>query len=86
GERLTPHRFRDSAATFIAEEQPEHVQIIAALLGHATLRTSEMHYNQAGMLSAHRRYLEALDALRQHHLDDEAADAESDTIESRAAA
>nr|MDA8253373.1 site-specific integrase [Rhodospirillales bacterium] len=59
GERLTPHRFRDSAATFIAEEQPEHVQIIAALLGHATLRTSERHYNQAGMLSAHRRYLEA---------------------------
>lgn len=86
GERLTPHRFRDSAATFIAEELPEQVRIITTLLGHATLHTSEMHYNQAGMLSAHRKYVEALVALRQHYLDDEATDAEADTIEPRAAA
>lgn len=86
GERLTPHRFRDCAATFIAEELPEQVRMITALLGHATLRTSEMHYNQAGMLSAHRRYVEALGALREHYLDDEAANVGSNTTEPGAAA
>lgn len=64
GRPINPHLFRDCVATFIAEEAPEQVRIIARILGHSTLRTSEDHYNQAGMLSAQKRYLEALAHLR----------------------
>lgn len=59
GSPINPHLFRDCAATFIAEELPEQVKIIARILGHATLATSEDHYNHAGMLSAQRRYFDA---------------------------
>jgi integrase/recombinase XerD len=64
GRPINPHLFRDCVATFIAEELPEEVRIVARVLGHATLATSEHHYNQAGMLSAQRRYLDALAQLR----------------------
>jgi integrase/recombinase XerD len=63
GHPINPHLFRDCAATFIAEQAPEQVRIIAQILGHSTLRTSEEQYNHAGMLSAHRRYADALDRL-----------------------
>jgi len=63
--RLNPHLFRDCAATFIAEEAPEQVRIIARLLGHSTLATSEKYYNQANMLSAQKRYLDAIVGIRQ---------------------
>jgi integrase/recombinase XerD len=64
GKRLNPHLFRDCAATFIAEEAPEQARIIARLLGHSTLATSEKYYNQANMLSAQNRYLEAIARIR----------------------
>jgi integrase/recombinase XerD len=56
GRPVTMHRFRDSAATSIAIEDPEHVRITMAILGHTTLRTSERHYNHANSLQALRRY------------------------------
>jgi integrase/recombinase XerD len=56
GAALNPHLFRDCAATFIAIVAPEHVQIIAAILGHSTLATSEKHYNLARTLEAGRSY------------------------------
>ncbi len=64
GHRINPHLFRDCAATFIAEQAPEQVRIIARILGHSTLRASEEHYNQAGMLSAQQRYLAVLETQR----------------------
>ncbi len=64
GKSINPHLFRDCVATFIAEQIPEEVKIIARILGHATLATAEEHYNHAGMLSAQARYLEALARLR----------------------
>jgi site-specific recombinase XerD len=59
--RINPHLFRDCVATFIAEEAPEQVNIIARILGHETLKTSEEHYNQAGTRRAQERYLEVLE-------------------------
>jgi hypothetical protein len=40
------------------------MQSSAALLGHASFKTGEKHYNQARMLDAGRRYGAAIRALR----------------------
>jgi integrase/recombinase XerD len=56
GVPISPHLFRDCAATTIATDDPEHVLTIAPLLGHTTLKTSEKHYNHARSLDASRRY------------------------------
>jgi site-specific recombinase XerD len=65
GSAINPHLFRDCAATSVALDDPEHVRIIASLLGHSSLATSERHYNQAHALQALRRYQEHLVQLRQ---------------------
>jgi integrase/recombinase XerD len=64
GHAVTMHRFRDSAATSIAIEDPEHVRITMCILGHTTLRTSERHYNHATSLQANRRYQARILELR----------------------
>jgi integrase/recombinase XerD len=56
GAAMGPHLFRDAAATAVAIYAPEHVLIIKAILGHASIRTAERHYNQARGLEASRRY------------------------------
>ena len=63
GKAVSPHLFRDSAATTIALEDPGHVRIAAPLLGHRTFSTTEKYYNQARNVEAARtvqRYLLAL--------------------------
>jgi integrase/recombinase XerD len=62
GKALGPHMFRDAAATAIAIFDPEHVLIIMAILGHATIATSEKHYNMARGLEAGRRYYQTIRA------------------------
>ena len=52
GIALRTHAFRHIAATSIAELDPEHVNVIRDLLGHATLTMSERHYNRATGLSS----------------------------------
>ena len=52
---VNPHLFRDSLATSIAVDDPAHVRMAATLLGHASLKTTNDHYNQAQMLTAHRK-------------------------------
>ena len=64
GHPINPHLFRDAAATSIAEQDPEHVGMIRAILGHASLATSEGHYNHAGSLEASRRYQRVIEDLR----------------------
>ena len=54
GRDLCPHLIRDCAATSIATKAPKDVGI-TRILGHATLRMSEQHYNQANMVSALQR-------------------------------
>ncbi len=53
---LRPHAFRHIAATSIAEDDPAHVNIIASVLGHATLTMAEKHYNRANGVHAARAY------------------------------
>ena len=64
GIALNPHGFRDCAATWIAIYDPEHVQIVAAILGHSCLETSERYYNLARGLEAGRRYHGEIKAIR----------------------
>jgi integrase/recombinase XerD len=64
GRSVNPHLFRDCAATSVAVDDPDHVRIIAPLLGHASLSTSERHYNQARGHDAARRWQEHIRALR----------------------
>lgn len=64
GEALRPHAFRHIAATSIAEEDPAHVNVIASLLGHATLAMSEKHYNRANGVKAAARYQDMIGAKR----------------------
>jgi integrase len=67
GKHLSPHLFRDCAATTIALNGPKHARSIMSILGHSTLRTSEKHYNQARSLDASRRYQSVVADLL-HHL------------------
>jgi integrase len=66
GRSLNPHLFRDSAATSIATEDPEHVYITKVVLGHSSLATSEQYYNHAQSRVASRRFQShVLDLRRQ---------------------
>ncbi len=57
---LGPHKFRQIAATSIAEFDPEHVGIIRDILGHETLDMAEKHYNRASMKAANTRLQQVL--------------------------
>lgn len=57
---LTPHRFRHSAATLLIEEGTD-IRMVQALLGHASLRTTEIYVRVSNQ--ALRRALERADIL-----------------------
>jgi integrase len=54
GVAINPHLFRDCLATSVAIEDPDHVRVAAAMLGHATLATTNRYYNQATSIEAGR--------------------------------
>ncbi len=54
GKGINPHLVRDIAVTTMAIEDPLHVRAAAPVLGHATLSTTERHYQQANALQAQR--------------------------------
>lgn len=64
GITLRPHAFRHIAATSIATYAPDHVGIIRDILGHATLRMAEQHYNRATGVEASRKFQQVLRNLR----------------------
>ena len=69
GHAVNPHLFRDCAATSVATEDPEHVNVIKPLLGHSSLQSSEKHYIYAQSLAASRRFQEFVLALRRQGRD-----------------
>ncbi|MFN3746475.1 MAG: hypothetical protein ACK4TL_17375 [Hyphomicrobiaceae bacterium] len=44
GVAISPHLFRDAAATFIAELAPQHARMTAAVLQHRSFQTTSWHY------------------------------------------
>lgn len=54
--RVNPHLFRDAWATTMAIDDPAHIGVMTAVLGHANPNTMERHYQQASSLQAQRAY------------------------------
>ena len=62
---VTPHLFRDAAATTLSRASPESARMIKPILGHTTTRIAEVHYIQADTIAAGRGLAAALEALKQ---------------------
>ena len=65
GRSVSPHLFRDAAATSISVDNPRHIGDAGLVLGHADHRTTEKHYIHARSLEASRRHAETLAHLRE---------------------
>ena len=62
--RINPHLLRDCAASALATDDPEHILAIARILGHASLDTTNRHYNHSQMISAVGALHEVIEKLR----------------------
>jgi integrase len=60
---VTPHMFRDAAATFIAEMTPERARMAAAVLQHRSFETTHRHYIHGQQHLAAKRYHQAIAEL-----------------------
>ena len=60
GKDMSPHLFRDSAATTLAIDDPKHVRIAASLLGHRTFATTEKYYRQSRSIEAQKTFVNAI--------------------------
>jgi hypothetical protein len=65
GRPISPHLFRDCAATSIAVDNPKHVGDASLVLGHADHKMTEKHYNHARSLEASRRHAATISRLRE---------------------
>jgi len=65
GRAISPHLFRDCAATTMALSSAKDARGIRALLGHASDRTAERHYNQASAMEAGRELQDIIMTRRQ---------------------
>ena len=63
GRSISPHLFRDCAATSIAVDNPKHIGDASLVLGHIGHRTTQKHYNHGRSLEASRRLGAALATL-----------------------
>ena len=60
GHAITPHMFRDAAATFVAEMTPERALMAAAVLQHRSFETTRRHYIHGQQHLAAKRYHAAI--------------------------
>jgi integrase/recombinase XerD len=74
GRAVWPHLVRDCVASSIATEDPEHVRLIADILGHATRATAEKYYIQSNSLIAGRKYQSVIKTMRRGALDERPSD------------
>ena len=64
GVGISPHLFRDCAATTLATYCPEQVLVVAGLLGHSDLRAIHNHYIHAQTMKAGKAHQNTITALR----------------------
>lgn len=64
GRSVNPHLFRDAGATTMAIVDPANIGVMTAVLGHASPKTMERHYQQATSLQAQRAYNDGIARLR----------------------
>jgi integrase/recombinase XerD len=60
GVAVSPHLFRDAAATTMTSQSPRDARAIRDLLGHKGFDTVDKHYNHAKMIDASRHYARML--------------------------
>lgn len=60
GIELSPHLFRDMAATTLARHSPADARLIRPLLAHASHQTAERHYNHAKGIEVGRSLAEVI--------------------------
>ena len=63
GQPISPHMFRDAAATFITELAPEHAMMAARVLQHASLDVTMRHYVHGQQHLAALKYHAAIDEI-----------------------
>lgn len=66
GAWITPHLFRDAAATSLARLSPQHAALIRPLLGHQDFDTADRHYIQASSIEAGGRYASVIERLKEN--------------------
>jgi hypothetical protein len=64
GVAISPHRFRDSAVTSVALEDPEHFLALLPILQHRSARTTVRSYNQAQQVEAVSKLGDTVQELR----------------------
>lgn len=64
GVPISPHLFRDIAATTLARTSPEAVGQIRALLNHSGHETAEKYYNHATAIEVGRNHARLIDSIR----------------------
>jgi len=64
GVRVTPHLFRDAAATTLARRSPDAARIIPPVLGHSSNLTSQKHYIHAGSIEAGRGLMGVINQIK----------------------
>jgi len=60
GHAVSPHRLRDAAATYIAEDMPEQAALASVVLQHSNSATTREYTRQAGQVAAFRTIAEHL--------------------------
>ncbi len=63
GHPVSPHMFRDAAATFITELAPEHAMMAARVLQHTNLDVTMRHYVHGDQHLAAIKYHAAIDEM-----------------------
>lgn len=63
---VSPHLFRDAAATTLARHSPDAATLVQPLLAHTRGGVAERHYIHATSIDAGRDYAEVLRRLREH--------------------
>lgn len=64
GFAITPHRFRDAAATLLVEENPQVARLATIILGHTSERMTREYTEKARQVEASRRGRALLEAAR----------------------
>jgi len=68
GVRVSPHLFRDAAATSLARHSPQAAKLIRPVLSHTSFGTAERHYIQANSLEAGRNHAALIRTLKRKRL------------------
>lgn len=63
GYPVTPHMFRDAAATYVSEMRPERAHLAAGVLQHKSFETTRAHYVRGQQHNAAKRYHDTVDAI-----------------------